>query len=376
MRELAKRFQISDVGLKKVCIRNRIPVPAQGHWQKLRAGKQSRRIPLPAVKHPQTITFRPRPAATAGDVGPPAPDPAIEIEKEFRPVEVTETLVRPHSVTSAMREELNRKKPDDYGAIHCVEPDVLPARIHPGSKSRLLRIADALLKGFERRGFALRPGNRGLRIASGLQVIVDEEAYSISIEERMRRETHKSTPDEAGRLRRGQYVWMRSYDYHPTGEFTLKMEPCYGSGIQSSWKDTRNQRIEQRLNEVMVSLRRHAALRKVERARAQRRAARFEAEQHRRAELRARVEAEREAMAKLESDFDAWNRAERIRAFVAVVENHPAHRSDAGTPVWASWARGCADRIDPLKDAPPSVLDTPEADMRPISLWQFEDDEE
>jgi hypothetical protein len=374
MRELAKRFHISDVGLKKVCVRNRIPVPAQGHWQKLKAGRQSPRIPLPAIKHPQTISFKPRPAAAAADVEPPPPDPATEAEKEFRPVAAAETLARPHRVTSAMREELGRKKPDDYGAIHCVEPDVMPARIHPGSKGRLLRIADALLKGFERRGFELRPGKRGLRIASGLQVIVEEETYSISIEERMRRETHKPTPDELSRKRRGFYVYMKSYDYVPTGEFTLKIEPCYGSGIQSSWRDTRNQRIEQRLNEVMVSLRRHAALRKVERARAQRRAARFEKELERRAAQRARVEAEREAMAKLESDFEAWNRAERIRAFVDVVETHPAHQSDAGLPAWASWARECADRIDPLKDAPPSVLDTPEVDMRPISLWQVEDD--
>lgn len=375
MRELAKRFQISDVGLKKVCTKHHIPVPGRGHWQKLRASKASRRIPLPAMKHPQTISIKTRPAAATAGAEPPAPDPAVEFEKEFRPVAVADALARPHAVTSAMREELNRKKPDDYGAIHCVEPDVLSARIHPGSKGRLLRIADALLKGFQRRGFELRPGKRGLRIASGLQVIVEEEGYSISIEERMRREAHKPTPDELSRKRRGLYVYMKSYDYVPTGEFTLKIEPCYGSGIQSSWRDTRNQRIEQRLNEVMVSLRRHAALRKVERARAQRRAARLEKELERRAARRARVEAEREAMAKLESDFEAWNRAERIRAFVDVVETHPAHQSDAGLPAWASWARECADRIDPLKDAPPSVLDTPEADMRPISLWQFEDDE-
>lgn len=375
MRELAKRFQISDVGLKKVCTRNRIPVPAQGHWQKLKAGKKSPRIPLPVMKHPPAISIKPRPAAASAGAEPPTPDPAAEIEKEFRPVAVAETLARPHPVASAMREELNRKKPDDYGAIHCVEPDVLPARIHPGSKGRLLRIADALLKGFERRGFELRAGKRGLPIASGLQVIVDEEAFSILIDERMRRETHKPTPDEMSRQRRGLYVYMKSYDYVPTGEFTLKIEPCYGSGIQSSWKDSRNHRLEQRLTEVMVSLRRHAALRKIERARAQRRAARFEKEQERRAELRARVEAEREAMAKLESDFDAWNRAERIRAFVDAVERHPGRRSDPGLPAWASWARECADWIDPLKAAPPSVLDTPEADMRPMALWQFEDPE-
>jgi hypothetical protein len=162
MRELAKRFHISDVGLKKVCIRNRIPVPPQGHWQKLRAGKQSPRIALPAMRHPPTISFKPRPAAVTSAAEPPAPDPAAEIEKKFRPVEVAETLARPHPVTSAMREELARKKPDDYGAIHCVEPGVMSARIHPASEGRLLRIADALLKGLERRGFELRPARLAL----------------------------------------------------------------------------------------------------------------------------------------------------------------------------------------------------------------------
>lgn len=63
------------------------------------------------------------------------------------------------------------------------------------------------------------------------RVVVDEEAYSISIEERMRRETHKATPAELSRKRRGLYVYLKRYDYVPTGEFTLKIEPCYGSGI-------------------------------------------------------------------------------------------------------------------------------------------------
>jgi len=375
MRVLARRFQISDVGLKKVCVRNRIPVPARGHWQKLQAGKESRRIPLPAVKTSPTISFASRPAAAA-DAEPPPPDPAFEIEKTFPAIRIAENLARPHAVTVAMRDELKRRKPDDYGAIHCFEAGAFSARIHPGSTGRLLRIADALLKGFERRDFELRPGKRAARYSSGLQVVVDDEAFAISIEERMRRETHMPTPDELSRKRRGLYVYMKSYDYLPTGEFSLKIEPCYGSGIQSSWKDSRNQRIEQRLPEVLVSLRRHAALRKEERAKAQRRAARLEIEQTRRAELRARVEAESDAIAKLESDFEAWDRAQRIRAFVDAVEQRPDRLDISDLPMWAQWARGCADRIDPLTDSPPSILDTPEADMRPISIWQLDEDEE
>lgn len=372
MRVLAKRFQISDVGLKKLCVRNRIPVPARGHWQKLLAGKASRRIPLPPMKGPPTISFAPRQAASR-DGEPRPPDAAIELETTFPAVKVTETLARPHPVTVAMRDELKRRKPDDYGAIHCFDPNAFSARIHPGSTGRLLRIVDALLKGFERRNFELWPGKRDARYSKGLQVVVDHEPFALSIEERMRRVTHKPTAGELDRIGRGLWVYMKSYDYVPTGEFSLKMEPCYGSGLQSNWKDSRNQQIEQRLSEVMVSLRRHAALRKQEREKAQRRAARLEIELARRAELRARVEAERAAVAKLECDADNWDRARRIRAFVRAVERRPASLQIPDLSTWTEWARGCADRIDPLADVPPSILDTPEADLGPISLWQIED---
>lgn len=376
MRTLAKQFQISDVGLKKVCVRNRIPVPARGHWQKLAAGKTCARIPLPAVKSSSTISFAPRPASAASGAEPSLPDPAVAIERTFPGVNVAESLARPHPITVAMREELKRKTPDDYGAIHCAGADVPAARIHPGSSGRLLRIADALLKGFDRREFELRPGKPAARYWSGLQILVADETFTISIEERMRRETHRPTADELSRQRRGHYVWMRNYDYHPTGEFTLKIEPCYGSAIQSTWKDSRSRKIEQRLSEVMLSLRRHAALRKEERARAQRRAARLEIEQQRRADLRARVEAEQDAMDGLESDFDAWDRAQRIRAFVDAVERQPERLGIPDLAVWAAWARGCADRIDPLRESPSSILDTPEAEMRPVLSWKWEDDEE
>lgn len=38
---LSKKYDISDVGLRKVCIRMNIPLPKSGHWQKLRYGKKS-----------------------------------------------------------------------------------------------------------------------------------------------------------------------------------------------------------------------------------------------------------------------------------------------------------------------------------------------
>jgi len=37
---LAKKYKISDNGLRKICERMNIPIPAMGHWQKIQYGKK------------------------------------------------------------------------------------------------------------------------------------------------------------------------------------------------------------------------------------------------------------------------------------------------------------------------------------------------
>src|SRR5665647_914316 len=37
---LAKKYKISDNGLRKICKRMNIPIPAMGHWQKIQYGKK------------------------------------------------------------------------------------------------------------------------------------------------------------------------------------------------------------------------------------------------------------------------------------------------------------------------------------------------
>lgn len=44
---VASQFHISDVGLKKICARFKIPVPPRGYWAKRKAGKPSQQIILP-----------------------------------------------------------------------------------------------------------------------------------------------------------------------------------------------------------------------------------------------------------------------------------------------------------------------------------------
>jgi len=48
VRNVAERYGISDVGLRKICQKLGVPTPALGYWSKVAAGKASRAIPLPA----------------------------------------------------------------------------------------------------------------------------------------------------------------------------------------------------------------------------------------------------------------------------------------------------------------------------------------
>ncbi len=77
MRTVAKKYGISDVALAKRCRRWGIPLPAQGHWNKVAAGKPVKTVPLPplprgAVEEVQQRYWR-RP--THDDDGEPLPPP-------------------------------------------------------------------------------------------------------------------------------------------------------------------------------------------------------------------------------------------------------------------------------------------------------------
>jgi len=47
MTKLSKQFELSDVGLRKICVKHQIPLPLQGHWTRKQFGKEAPRPELP-----------------------------------------------------------------------------------------------------------------------------------------------------------------------------------------------------------------------------------------------------------------------------------------------------------------------------------------
>jgi hypothetical protein len=47
MTKLAKQFELSDVGIRKICVKHQIHLPIQGHWTRKQFGKVATRLKLP-----------------------------------------------------------------------------------------------------------------------------------------------------------------------------------------------------------------------------------------------------------------------------------------------------------------------------------------
>lgn len=60
MTKLAIQFGCSDVGLRKACTKNNIPLPPNGHWQKIQFGKGYPKPRLPNPNHNPEISIDPR----------------------------------------------------------------------------------------------------------------------------------------------------------------------------------------------------------------------------------------------------------------------------------------------------------------------------
>ncbi|HEY5441653.1 MAG TPA: hypothetical protein VIJ90_10270, partial [Gemmatimonadaceae bacterium] len=72
MTRLARRFELSDVGLAKACARMMVPVPGRGYWAKKEVGRSPRPTRLPTLPtsagtDKREIHVRRRDAPTAVD---------------------------------------------------------------------------------------------------------------------------------------------------------------------------------------------------------------------------------------------------------------------------------------------------------------------
>ena len=124
MKTLAKEYDLSDVGLAKICKKHQIPRPGVGYWAKLQFGKPVEQEPLSAIDDERLamITINPKMSkSTMFEDAPEAVDPEIAtmIVNERLPekkIVVSPNLPIRHSLVKATKEAYSGERRENTDA--------------------------------------------------------------------------------------------------------------------------------------------------------------------------------------------------------------------------------------------------------------------
>ncbi|MBV2132396.1 hypothetical protein KRX52_06215 [Pseudomonas sp. MAP12] len=356
LREVAPGYGLSDVGLKKLCARLQIPTPGRGYWAKLKAGKRVPARPeLREYTGPRGALLKPTRAAAVPSSSPSSEpvDPRLQaiLSYEQDPahnVRVAERLSRPHPLVVKTRDALKKPAHDQRGIPLPTEP-ALDLKVSTALLPRALRVADALLKALEQRGYRVTLDGRFV------QVEILGISSSLSFFEPTRRTRYVPSPEEIAKQARGQWVYLPQWQYTPSGQLHVIADQGYSGKVV----DTAKIPVEDQLNAFILYMARRA----VQALLAREQRAIQEAELRRRREealaRKALQDAERERLQQVESDAQDWMRAEQLRDYLSAFEQHAlwAGGLTEEQRAFLVWGRAKADWLDPLVVAGDELLD-------------------
>lgn len=358
MRDLAKRFEISDVGLAKACRNAEIPVPPRGYWNKQKAGYRVAKSDLSPRRpgHSETVTIgRSRDWYYSDRLGldepePPAPtfDEPIEavrtrVAKSIAQISIKTKLEILHPAIKAMldKDEVLREKQKAYAWYK--------PQFDAPSDRRRLRILNAVFLALGSQGYG---GSLRGEKASEIHAQIGHSSIALALEPIQvpgKRGDQEELTKGKERLRFGLL------DGHD------RYQPKIGRVLA---EDTPDRPIERAIRDIVVDLIvlgeeeyrarqiSHHKWRLEDRARriAEAKKEKEEAERKERERIAA---LEKARVDRLLGEAAALHRAEQIRAYVSAVEQRlkqsPGQVDSNSFVRWQGWALAQADKIDPVK---------------------------
>lgn len=359
MKNLAPRFGISDVALKKACARAEVPTPDRGHWAKRAVGKSTSQVALPA--RPPGMDDEVLIGAGAGYwherwteeelLGPLPPPPEFEEPIEGVRERIAKTVGKltvprePRSwhpaVDRLLKEDDQRRERQRASSF----PSSWDAPLFDTPfERRRLRVLNTLV---------LAAG-----MMNGKPAISDHEGRSIHFSFYQRQ-----VGIRLNRLKRptGRGYAANSPDADETTLSLSILESTGSENARISWQDDEQGKVETRITEIAIQIILTAELQYREGAiwsyqwRVQRKA---ELEEEERERKRQAERAERERQKRLEQaridrllkDAAAFQQAGAIRKYVEAIRSTQAQDGACSAEElerWSQWALAEADRIDP-----------------------------
>ncbi len=369
--KLAKRYGLSDVGLRKICKRLNVPMPPLGWWAKKAHGKATRVIALP--KNSDETEYIRRVFVD--------PEEVARRRKVDRELSTAEPLVLGISLQSspeqwhplAARTAKALRVPGrfDKGLMTTKPGPVFRLSVSPDSRERAVVLLDGLIRGLESVGSVVRKQEKE---PNWLFVELDGEKLSFSIAEGVRRQERELTPDEKRELAKSRFAFIPDrYVHTPSGLLRLTILGETEREL-AKYADTARTKLETRLDELFSAFRRAAVTQRVRRIEAEKQRKKWEEEERLRARRADIANKELTRLKEIEQRAGQWERAGRLRRYADAVEAM-AKRDGLDLSERAEWAkkvawiRHAADWLDPTVDAKWPEVDGAQA---PYWWWEYQ----
>ncbi len=279
MTKLSKQFGLSDVGLRKICTKHRIPTPPLGYWAKLQFGKKVKQIPLP----PTASGERDKVLVSVSAVRD-MPEDVIAAElkaQELLQAKIIVPEVLPkklHRIAVATKRALKAATPTDEGFIGTADaPGTIRTLIGRSNIARVTAIIETIARTLEARG------QQATDTEKGIDIIVDGERLSLSINETKDKTAHQPAKAElqakaqweANRIKwptiyNADRMHWRRWDHLPSGRLCVVLENPAAyywqpEHLLGRWCDRKAARVEDCLNDIIVTMHSGAALVRINR---------------------------------------------------------------------------------------------------------------
>ncbi len=244
---------------------------------------------------------------------------------------------------------------NEQGILLPAEPGGLDVRVTAAALDRALRVMSEVLSVLEKQNFSVEASDKG-----GTVACINGQRVAFGVEEVIRSVVTQKprVPNPTSR-----WDYERSLSYEPTGALALviRSKGWPSEGLRRRWADGKTQRVEELIPDFIAGLMRTAiVMRRHEEETKKREEERRQREQER-MKLREMIEAEKKKLEQLNQWMENWEKAERVRRFIAVYTEKTSTRAQEKQPQykeWIAWANQQADRLDPfITEKPASVLD-------------------
>jgi len=224
--KLAKSYNLSDNGLRKICVKMDIPLPPAGYWMKLQFDKKVEKTPLPAPKSVTRLEY--------------IIDPTIEKNRIVKPrnlpeIKVVENLKNLHPILNEALRYLNGDKSLSWW-------DTLTLNVSENSRKRSLRILDTIFKELEKRGYIVKLYHK-MRVRTPMIIQGKHD---------LRFDLHEISVMNKNKNDGPSYSYKERYLF--TGKLELRIEYFWGEPIRKTFKDGPKYKIEDLIPEFIENL--------------------------------------------------------------------------------------------------------------------------